>query len=294
MDSFFFNITDTKYKVTSLDGKSSRIDISNGIVYFDITSKINLEIKNIDRMVIVVMLKSGEINIKDNIKKQDFDYTTPKILLFVSSIQDLQIKTKDNSEVFILFVADFFLKRYLSLKNNEPIDFLYKMLQKDFSLKLINSHPTDALSLYIIEKLLSIKKNSSLQSLKAEHRVVEFMIHIFLLIDIFEDDLKEEDISLALKAKEYLLQNFVDTPTISELAHLCATNESKLKKAFKNVYKTTIYKYIQKLRLNHANMLLKEENLSIKEIAKKVGYSHQGHFSKLFYGYFGVLPKELK
>ena len=60
---------------------------------------------------------------------------------------------------------------------------------------------------------------------------------------------------------------------------MCATNESKLKKIFKKVYKTTIYGYIQKLRLEKANLLLKEQSLNIGEIAKEVGYKHQGHFS---------------
>jgi AraC-like DNA-binding protein len=59
------------------------------------------------------------------------------------------------------------------------------------------------------------------------------------------------------------------------------------------VYVLTIYAYIQKLRLEKANILLKEDSLSIGEIAKKVGYKHQGHFSKLFFESYGIYPKEL-
>ncbi|SFV90840.1 transcriptional regulator, AraC family [hydrothermal vent metagenome] len=46
-------------------------------------------------------------------------------------------------------------------------------------------------------------------------------------------------------------------------------------------------------RLEEANLLLKEEKLTIGEVAKRVGYSHQGHFSKLFFATYGVYPKEL-
>ena len=59
------------------------------------------------------------------------------------------------------------------------------------------------------------------------------------------------------------------------------------------MYHITIYGYVQKLRLEEANLLLKEKNLTIGEIAKKVGYRHQGHFSKLFFATYGVYPKAL-
>ena len=55
----------------------------------------------------------------------------------------------------------------------------------------------------------------------------------------------------------------------------------------------TTYNYIQKLRLEKANLLLKEQILNIGTIAKRVGYKHQGHFSKLFFKNFGVYPKDL-
>jgi AraC-like DNA-binding protein len=98
---------------------------------------------------------------------------------------------------------------------------------------------------------------------------------------------------LASKAKSVLLSDFIDPPTVEALALLCATNTSKLKTVFKKVYKTTIHAYVQKLRLEEANLLLKEEDLTIGEIAKRVGYRHQGHFSKLFFASYGVYPKEL-
>jgi len=39
--------------------------------------------------------------------------------------------------------------------------------------------------------------------------------------------------------------------------------------------------------------LAQEEIMSVGEIAKRVGYKHQGHFSKLFFKTYGVYPKNL-
>lgn len=303
MDSFFFNITDTKYKITKLFEKNqehiTRVDISNGIVFFDINLQtmqdMKFPIKNLDRMVVISTVQEGNFEILDNIKEENYISKKDDINIFCSSTQDfvLTIKKNQKSKMFILFIADFFLKRYLSTNQNEPLDFLYNKIQDEISLELINSQPIDALSLYIIDKIINSKEHSNMNSIRYEHNVMEFIIHRFSLLDIHEDNFREEELQIARKAKTYLLKNYVSPPTISILAHLCATNESKLKVIFKRVYKITIYNYVQKLRLEKANLLLKDKVLNIGEIAKDVGYKHQGHFSKLFFETYGIYPKDL-
>jgi AraC-like DNA-binding protein len=302
MDSFFFNITDTRYKITKLlkesKGYLNRVDISNGIVFLE--SKLSgqhkeILLENLDRMVMIVMVHKGELHIYDHIDANAALVKEGEIGIFCSSRQNmtLTMQKSKNSNIFILFIADFFLKRYLSGTKNEPIDFLYEKIQREVSLEEINILPIDALSLYIVEKLLNVSEGDTMQSIRAEHRVIEFMIHRFNLLDILVENVSTDELELASRAKVILLQDFIHPPAIQTLAHLCATNESKLKKVFKKVYRTTLYSYVQKLRLEEANLLLKEENLTIGEIAKKVGYRHQGHFSKLFFSTYGVYPKEL-
>jgi AraC-like DNA-binding protein len=215
--------------------------------------------------------------------------------MYCSSKQDMTISIGNTQEsnVFILFVADFFLKRYVTAIETEPIDFLYTKMQQEISLEHVNTQPIDALSVYSIEKILNVLDTDKMQSIRAEHRVMEFMIHRFSLLDILVAGVTKEELALASRAKEILLKDFREAPTAEILAHLCATNTSKLKKVFKKVYELTLYAYVQKLRLKEANLLLKEQDLTIGEIAKQVGYKHQGHFSKLFFSTYGVYPKEL-
>ncbi len=301
MESFFFNITERRYKVTELfrdkQAYLQRVDISNGIVFIESRSYVKreaLRLKNLDRMVMIVMVKKGELVIEDHRSDRQEYIKEGSISIFCSSNQDLSfhIPEYEKSNIFVLFIADFFLKRYLSGNKQEPIDFLYGKIQHDLSLECINTLPIDALTLYRVEKILHITENDTMQSIRAEHRVIEFMIHRFSLLDIF-DEVSDEELALASKAKSVLLSDFIEPPTVEVLAHLCATNTSKLQMVFKRVYKTTIHTYVQKLRLEEANILLKEEDLTIGEIAKKVGYRHQGHFSKLFFASYGVYPKEL-
>ncbi|MDD5401171.1 MAG: helix-turn-helix transcriptional regulator [Sulfurimonas sp.] len=302
MESLFFNITSTKYRVTELLNSKNeyikRVDISNGIFFLDIhttQTKIQTHFKNLDRMVAICVVKDGAVKIVDNIEKSEFYLNQNTINIVASSKQDLTISANESktTDIFLLCIADFFLKRYLSTNPNEPIDFLYNLLQENITSRLINTQPIDALSLYIIDKIINIKSDSTMKSITCEHNILEFIIQRLNLLYMPDKHLAEDELCISKNAKEILLKNFTKPPTIEILAHMCATNESKLKKVFKKVYKTTIYEYVQKLRLEKANLLLKEQVLNIGEIAKEVGYKHQGHFSKLFFQTYGVYPKDL-
>ena len=303
MDSFFFNITHSSYKVTELYRKEeeyiTRVDISNGIVFFHLFLKEHKKriftIKNFDRMVVIPVIKEGSFSLYDHVSNSKYTDKANDISLYCSSRQnmELHIKKSQKTEIFVLFIADFFLKRYLSASHREPIDILYEKVQGEVSLEHINQLPLDALSLYLIDKIIYTKSNQKMNSLRLEHMVVEFMLHRFALMHTYDKALSAEALEIAKKAKAHLLIHFANPPSIHELAHLCATNESKIKKVFKEVYESTIYGYIQKLRLEEANLLLREQLLNIGEISKKVGYKHQGYFSKLFFETYGVYPKEL-
>lgn len=303
MDSFFFNITHESYKRTELlkneNGYIRRVDISNGLVFFDISLASHedkfYKIKNLDRMVVMSVVKEGSFSITDKVSEKVYTSKSDDSAIYCSSRQDftLELKKAKRTEIFVLFIADFFFKRYLGRDKNEPIDFLYEKIQDELSLIMIDSKPIDALTLYLVDKIIHKNKTHSMNSIIGEHRVIEFMIHRLSLLDMVDESIDKDERDIATRAKGYLLKSFVDPPTIQVLAHLCATNESKLKIAFKKVYKITIYSYIQKLRLEEANLLLKEQVLTIGKIAKEVGYRHQGHFSKLFFKTYGVYPKDL-
>ena len=288
MESLFFNTPNQRYKISE-----TKVDISNGIFFYDISNKKiqSIKLKNLDRMIMMVVVKQGTLNIENHTESKKHTLKGNSVTIYGSSRQDFTLAV--NGEVFILFIADFFLKRYLSFSANEPIDFLYEIIQNEVILKEINQQPIDALSLYLIEKIVHTKEDKNMQSIRCMHRVMEFITHRFSLIDMTDETIEKEELIIASRAKSHLLSSFKNPPTIEALAHLCATNESKLKKVFKKVYKSTIYSYIQKLRLEEANLLLREELMTIGEIGKIVGYKHQGHFSKLFFETYGVYPKDL-
>ncbi|MTI30281.1 helix-turn-helix domain-containing protein, partial [Xanthovirga aplysinae] len=96
------------------------------------------------------------------------------------------------------------------------------------------------------------------------------------------------------EAKEILSQSIENPPTLRELSKLIQLNEYKLKKGFKELFGTTVFGYIHKIRMNIAKNLLLESDKSAKEIAFETGYSSPQHFSKAFKKEFGVAPKSIR
>lgn len=99
----------------------------------------------------------------------------------------------------------------------------------------------------------------------------------------------------AIRAAEHLLTgSFENPPTICELSRMVGLNEYKLKNGFREMYGKTIYEYIRELRMKNAKNLLEDDDLSISQIAYKVGYINTSHFARAFRKEYGLNPSDLR
>jgi AraC-like DNA-binding protein len=95
-------------------------------------------------------------------------------------------------------------------------------------------------------------------------------------------------------AREYLLQNALQPPSLTELARIAGINEFKLKQGFKQVFNNTVFGYLSDYKLNEARDLLLQGDSTIKEVSDNLGYSSVQHFSNAFRKKFGMPPGKLK
>lgn len=103
--------------------------------------------------------------------------------------------------------------------------------------------------------------------------------------------LKQYDIQKIKDARHILVEDLANAPTIVELSRRSGINQQKLKNGFKQIYGTTISRYLRKARMEAAKYLLMEGRSSIKEIANQVGYSNQSHFARRFKEAYGSTPR---
>ncbi|MCB0632354.1 MAG: AraC family transcriptional regulator [Saprospiraceae bacterium] len=139
---------------------------------------------------------------------------------------------------------------------------------------------------------------SLIRSSFAEAKTLELLA---LQLKQFDDDLdpdtryvalKRYDLDRILKAKEILVSDLQNAPTIQDLAKLSGINQQKLKRGFKQVFGSTINQYLRDVRMETAKCLIMDGKSTIQDIAERVGYSNQSHFARRFRDKYGMLPKE--
>ena len=107
--------------------------------------------------------------------------------------------------------------------------------------------------------------------------------------------LSQEDIQMIREVHDMILNNLDrDLPMLKDLALQMGTNEYKLKYGFKQLYGTTIFRFLTQERLRKSKTLIQHSNLSLKEIAHMTGFKSAAHFSRAFRTKYGKTPTDLR
>ena len=88
----------------------------------------------------------------------------------------------------------------------------------------------------------------------------------------------------------YISNHYASCGSLDELAKRFFVSKYYLCRIFKEVTGFTVNEYISINRIKQAQILLERSNLSITEIAEKVGYYNITHFEKVFKTYLGTTP----
>lgn len=96
------------------------------------------------------------------------------------------------------------------------------------------------------------------------------------------------------QARQILVQNIADPPTVGKLSRLAAINENKLKKGFKEIYGKSIYNYLLSFRIEKAIEMMANEKNTLDDIATEVGYGDAAHFSRAFRKVKGIPPGQFR
>lgn len=94
-------------------------------------------------------------------------------------------------------------------------------------------------------------------------------------------------------ARDYLDINFRNPPTIAELAKIVGTNEFTLKRAFKEVFGTTLFSHVSQRRMEQAELLLRR-GMTVSMVAQEVGFECVRSFSASFRRQVGQSPSSVR
>jgi len=105
-------------------------------------------------------------------------------------------------------------------------------------------------------------------------------------------DIAAVDMEKLYKAKDFIERNFLGDLTLTSVCREVMLNEFKLKKGFRTLFDTSVIQYVRELRMEFAQNLLRDNKMTVEEIAGKLGYRYPNHFTAAYKKHFGVVPSE--
>ncbi|MEA2812551.1 MAG: hypothetical protein QOI93_248 [Rhodospirillaceae bacterium] len=93
-------------------------------------------------------------------------------------------------------------------------------------------------------------------------------------------------------ARLRLLADMRRPPSLGELALTVGLTEKRLNAGFQMLFGTTVFETLRNERLEHARIALQSEEVSLKEVAFRVGYNHVTNFVSAFTARYGAPPRQ--
>lgn len=185
----------------------------------------------------------------------------------------------------------------LKLDVNAPDKNLIKELKEYKSPLCIYFDDSDSEIIENEFKFLIKVLNTKLYNQRMVKNISERILNIFLCA--LENGQKADADTNTIGEKiweiiKYIENNYSKNISLESIAELTEISENYIGTYFKKHTGLTFVNYLNSKRLSQAATLLKETNLSIKEIAFSVGYSSPEYFTRLFTSAFSITPKEYR
>ena len=145
----------------------------------------------------------------------------------------------------------------------------------------------------VLQQILNCPYEGDIRQIYLEGKVME-LIAIKLATNDKGDSLgfsKSPDEEKIRQAKDILVKNLENTPSLRDLAKSVGLTHTRLSRGFRKIYGMSVFSYLRAYRLNYARMLLQDKDMNITEVAYASGFSGSSHFAKDFFRCYGVQPK---
>jgi len=146
----------------------------------------------------------------------------------------------------------------------------------------------------ILELLLLINRRDMFSQLRAKSLLLDLIANFFIGRTDIARSIDHEKISRLTPVINYIHRHLDRRITLAELANLAAYERTYFSSIFKQVFSISPIRYIQNLRIEKAQWMLRDGNMKLSAIADELGFSDAFHFSKIFKKITGGNPSEFR
>ena len=180
---------------------------------------------------------------------------------------------------------------------SEDADHIHFLSPENNTKKYYDTRPISPAMSVVLSQIMETKVHESIQALYLKGKVYELLSLFFNKSEDADTEqcpflVNEENVRKIRKAKEIILSQMTEPPTLQALSSEIGLNVKKLKDGFKQIYGDTVYGYLLDHKMNEARSMLNSRQYNINEISLKLGYSTSSHFIAAFKKKFGTTPKK--
>jgi AraC-like DNA-binding protein len=99
---------------------------------------------------------------------------------------------------------------------------------------------------------------------------------------------------LLREANEILEQEYASDISLDELARRLASSRRQLQRAYAEIGRSSYRAHLTAVRMRKAAELLAGGRLTVREVARQVGYRQPAQFAKAFRRHHGVAPSDFR
>ena len=115
-----------------------------------------------------------------------------------------------------------------------------------------------------------------------------------LMNSLLEDCALSHNEILCEKIKSYIHTHLDQPVTVTSIAEAMYMNPRYLSKLFRSANSCSVKEYVLTCKMQNAFRMLKENQLSVSQIAEALGFETVQYFSTKFREYYGISPREYK
>jgi two-component system response regulator YesN len=223
---------------------------------------------------------------------------------------NIQLYSEQSYQKNIKALHSYMANLIYTLHNNDTINqevlskdignFLYEQINDYYLLKTLNYIISQLkinipLNEDVINKVYKVLIDSK-DSLTDKKNISAFIINMSNIIieNLHKKNSMCDENLLIEQTKQFIYKHYMEPISLSLIADELCISYSYLSNLFHELEGQSYIKFLTKVRLKHAANLLKNNDLKLDYITKKVGYISVKHFSYVFKKYYGISPGEYR
>lgn len=147
---------------------------------------------------------------------------------------------------------------------------------------------------HVFEEIFStLERSTDLESLRYASSLLHYYLASMRYLRLYRPEAQTSP-SLIDAVKHYMQENIERHLTLEQIAHYTGYSPSHFSALFRKATGESPLAYLNRLKIEHACLLLKTTDMRVNQICHKIGICDSYYFSRLFSKLKGVSPKQYR